>query len=187
MEEHMRTSIFLGVIAMAMIAVACNSQAVDDASITAKVKGRLAADSQTSAIKIGVGTSGGEVTLTGTVPTDKEKARAQQIAANEAGVKKVVNNINVDPNSIGATNAGEKVEEAKKEVSKTAADDLILGKIKSKLLVAGLSSVAVNVDNGQVVLTGKVKSTEEKTEAEAIAKDTDGVKGVKDELNIQAA
>src|SRR5262249_11010541 len=183
----MKASIFLTVVAALVSLCACNSQALDDSAITAKIKAKLAGDSQTSAIKIGVETTDGVVTLTGTVPTEQEKDKAKELANSEAGVKRVVNNLNVDPNSIGATNVGQKIDEAKKEASKTAADDVILAKIKSKLLVAGLSSIDVNVNDGQVVLKGKVKSSDDKTEAEAIAKNTDGVKSVKSELNVGAA
>jgi len=183
----MKTSILVVSIAVVMSFVACNSQTLADSAITAKVKARLATDSQTSAVKIGVETTDGAVTLSGTVPTNQEKARAGQIASSESGVKKVVNNITVNPNSIGASKAGENADEAKEAASKTAGDDLILGKIESKLLVAGLSSVHVDVNDGQVVLKGMVKSTEEKTEAETIAKDTDGVRDVKSELNVGAA
>ena len=51
----------------------CSTLAVDDSTITVKVKGKLAADSQTSAIKIGVDTKNGIVTLSGTVPTSTGK------------------------------------------------------------------------------------------------------------------
>jgi len=183
----MKTLKFLSAVALVTALSACNSQALDDSVITAKVKAKLAEDSQTSAIKIGVDTTDGVVTLTGTVPTELEKDKAKELAANESGVKKVVNNITVDPNSIGATNAGQKIEQAKKEVSKTAGDDLILTKIKSKLIVAGLSSIEVDVSNGDVVLKGNVKSSDDKSEAEVIARNTDGVKTVKNQLNVKAA
>ncbi|HEV8486161.1 MAG TPA: BON domain-containing protein, partial [Blastocatellia bacterium] len=54
---------------VSLVLVGCNSRAVDDSAITAKVKSKLAADSQTSAIKISVETKDGVVTLSGTVPT----------------------------------------------------------------------------------------------------------------------
>ena len=183
----MNTLKFVSVVALVTAIAACNSQALDDTAITAKVKAKLAGDSQTSAIKIGVDTTDGVVTLTGTVPTELEKDKARDLAANESGVKKVVNNITVDPNSIGATNAGQKIDEAKKEVSRTASDDLILTKIKSKLLVAGLSGIEVDVTSGDVVLKGNVKSSDDKSEAEVIARNTDGVKTVKNQLNVKAA
>jgi hypothetical protein len=48
-----KTSLFAAMAAV-VLALACNSRILDDAGIAAKVKGKLAEDSQTSAIKIGV-------------------------------------------------------------------------------------------------------------------------------------
>jgi osmotically-inducible protein OsmY len=181
-----KTSLF-AVMAAIGLALACNSRTLDDAGIAAKVKGKLAEDSQTSAIKIGVSTTDGVVTLSGTVPTGTEKTRAEQIARQTDGVKKVVDDITVDPNSIGATNAGEKVDEAKKEVAETAKDKLIEGKIQSKLVVAGISGATVDVQNGEVVLKGAVKTQAQKTEAEDLARNTDGVTKVTNDLSVGRA
>jgi osmotically-inducible protein OsmY len=181
-----KTSLFASVAAV-VLALACNSRTLDDAGTTAKVKGKLAEDSQTSAIKIGVSTTDGVVTLSGTVPTTAEKTRAEQIARQTDGVKKVVDDIKVDPSSIGATNVGGKVDEAKKEVAETAKDKWILGKIQSKLVVAGISGATVDVQNGEVVLKGAVKTQAEKTEAEDLARNTDGVTKVSNLLNVKKA
>jgi osmotically-inducible protein OsmY len=99
----------------------------------------------------------------------------------------VVDDITVDPNSIGATNAGEKVDEAKKQVAETAKDKLIEGKIQSKLVVAGISGATVDVQNGEVVLKGAVKTQAQKTEAEDLARNTDGVTKVTNDLSVGRA
>jgi osmotically-inducible protein OsmY len=159
-------------------------QAIDDAATTAKIKAKLAADSQTSAIKIDVETNNGAVTLTGTVPSEQEKAKAAELATDEPGVKRVIDNIHVNPNSTDSTNAGERLGQAEQHASRVVDDDAILAKIKSKLIVADLSGVHVDVSSGQVVLTGTVKDGTESTEAETLAKDTDGVTTVKNQLSI---
>src|SRR5262249_29352130 len=104
--------------------VGCTKQSLDDATITAKVKGRLAKDKNTSAIKISVETHGGKVILTGVVPTDLEKSKAGQVAKNTEGVRRVVNDITVDPRALGATNIrarfGEASERAREDVHKVA-------------------------------------------------------------------
>jgi len=182
--EEMKASL-LAVVAATAVALACNSATIDDSAITAKVKGKLAEDSQTSAIKISVSTSQGVVTLSGTVPTETEKTRAEQIARQTEGVKRVVDDIKVDPNSIGATNVEQKLEEAKDKIARSANDEAIVGKIKSKLVVAGISGTSVDVNNGEVVLKGVVKTPAEKAEAEDLAKNTDGVKKVTNELGLK--
>src|SRR5438309_296210 len=98
----MRKFVLPVMIALLAGAVGCSSRAVDDSAITAKVKAKLAADSQTSAIKIGVETKNGTVTLSGTVPTTTEKDEADKVAKNTEGVKRVVNDITVNPDSLGA-------------------------------------------------------------------------------------
>src|SRR5436190_22069347 len=133
------------VITVTLAAFGCASQTTDDVAITASIKGKLAANSDTSAIKIGVETVNGVVTLSGTVPTETEKARAGEVAGKTDGVARVVNNIKVDPNSIGATNAGEKagevVDRAKDKTSEAAraagdaiSDAAILTRIKAQLV-----------------------------------------------------
>jgi hyperosmotically inducible periplasmic protein len=153
-------------------------QAVDDVAITAKVKTGLAGDSETSAMKVGVTTDRGIVTLSGAVPTDREKAKAEQIARRTEGVTQVVNNITIDPNTIGATNIKEKTEEA---VSDTA----ILSKIKAKLLLEQITGTDVDVLNGVVTLKGQVADQKQVTQAAEIARTTNGVKDVKNQLIVK--
>src|SRR5258706_440937 len=122
-------------IAIGLFFAGCSSQAVDDSVVTAKVKGELATEKQTSAIKIGVDTVGGVVTLSGTVPTDIEKNKAEELAKKTGGVKRVVNKISVDPNSLDATNIGDKAGEAAKNVGGAISDEAIIatGKVKQNI------------------------------------------------------
>lgn len=70
-------------------------QAVKDATTTASVKTALAFEKGVKASDINVTTRWGTVTLTGTVATKREAELAKQIAAKTAGVKEVVNEIQV--------------------------------------------------------------------------------------------
>jgi len=178
-------ALVLSIIIAAVIGVAgCGSQAVDDSAITLKVKSKLAADSQTSAIKIGVETKDAVVTLSGTVPTATEKDEADKIAKNTEGVKRVVNDITINPDSLGATNLGEKAGEAAKDIGESVSDATILTKLKAKL-VAGITGTHIDVDNGNVVLKGLVDDAKKKAKAEEIAKSTAGVKEVKNQLTVK--
>jgi len=62
---------------------------MDDATITARVKTALLNDQQISATKIDVTTSNGVVTMSGTVRSRAEEARAIEVARQTAGVKDV--------------------------------------------------------------------------------------------------
>jgi len=66
---------------------------VDDATITTKVKTKLFDDPQTSGFAISVKTYSGTVQLSGFVSSEKEKARAGELAQAVQGVKSVKNDL----------------------------------------------------------------------------------------------
>ena len=82
-----------------------------------------------------------------------------------------------------------------KATTKTAGRSVNDGWIKSKIYAQFLtdwtdfedSDIDIDVANGAVALNGSVKTTAAKSRAEAIAKATDGVKSVKDNLHVGAA
>ena len=89
--------------AMLGLLVACagtgekTGQYVDDSAITAKVKTEMATSKDVRARAIHVETVGGEVLLSGFVPTETEKIRAIQIAYSVAGVKSVRDGLVIQP------------------------------------------------------------------------------------------
>lgn len=68
---------------------------VDDATITAQVKSKLAAEKVATLTKVDVDTNRGTVYLTGNVENAGIKERATEIARQVAGVRDVVNNLKV--------------------------------------------------------------------------------------------
>ena len=70
-------------------------QNVDDASITASVKTKLAAEKPATLTKVDVDTNKGTVYLTGNVANETIKGRATEIARQVAGVREVVNNLKI--------------------------------------------------------------------------------------------
>lgn len=67
--------------------------ATNDAALTAKVKSVLLADAQVKGTSINVDSSGGTVTLSGSVGSSSEKMRAEQLAQGVEGVSRVHNNL----------------------------------------------------------------------------------------------
>jgi len=63
--------------------------AMDDATITARVKTVLLNDPQVAATKIEVSTAGGIVTLSGSVKSKADEARAIEVARQVTGVRDV--------------------------------------------------------------------------------------------------
>lgn len=86
----------LAVLVLLAVAVGCSSQP-NDAQITSEVQSKLFADPNITGKQIYVSTQSGVVTLTGTVPTEMERANAGNDAAQARGVKTVVNNLQVAP------------------------------------------------------------------------------------------
>ncbi len=86
------------VLAMALSACSTTKSAgtqIDDASITAKVKAKLAADGDINPFNIDVDTNLGVVTLQGRVKKDENRSKAEQYARHTGGVKRVINLITV--------------------------------------------------------------------------------------------
>jgi hypothetical protein len=68
---------------------------LDDAGTTAAVKGKLVADRPANLASVGVNTVNGVTYLTGVVESPEQRMRAEQLAWETAGVRQVVNNIQV--------------------------------------------------------------------------------------------
>lgn len=179
---------------LAIACFGCATKSVDDATLTATVKSKLAADRDTSALSINVDTSNSVVTLNGTVASATEKSRAEQIAKNTEGVAKVVNNLTVrtetarDTGEISASpsaSASPHATEAGRTTGEVISDATILTKIKTQILAEGIVGTNVDVKDGVVMLKGDVESAKEKSQAEEIAKKTDGVKSVKNMLMVK--
>jgi osmotically-inducible protein OsmY len=73
-------------------------EVLSDASLTAKIKSKMALDDHVSASSIGVTTKDGRVTLTGTVGSDDERRRAVDLARDTKGVSGVADRIVVRRN-----------------------------------------------------------------------------------------
>ena len=71
-------------------------QNIDDTNISAAVKNKLATGDKASTLtRINVDTVRGVVSLNGVVATEQDRARAEQLAAQVGGVKRVINNLQI--------------------------------------------------------------------------------------------
>lgn len=143
-----------------------------DAVVTSKVKSKLAADPQTSALDVDVDTMNGEVTLRGMVATDAEREDAERLARDTDGVREVDNQL-----EIGQVGLGEEVSDA-----------WIVTKVKSQLAAdPEVNPFNIDVDSmkGEVTLSGVVTGERAREEAERIARTTEGVKSVRNEIRIR--
>jgi osmotically-inducible protein OsmY len=70
-------------------------QYVDDSTITATVKSKLAADKLGTLTRVDVDTTNRVVSLNGIVQSPDDRARAEQLAKEVGGVKSVKNNLQI--------------------------------------------------------------------------------------------
>jgi hyperosmotically inducible periplasmic protein len=138
---------------------------ISDSAITTQVKAKLLADPAVSSLNVSTETNNGVVTLSGTVPTDKEASTAIQIAESVDGVK------DVNANSLTVQQSGQPM-----------ADTAITAKVKGMFIREKLfgdspvSVTGINVEtkNSVVYLTGNATKTQIKN-AKRLAKSVDGV------------
>ena len=79
------------------VAVGANEaqRVASDASVSAKIKAKMALDDNVSATRIDVDTDGSVVTLSGTVGTEQERAQAVRLARETEGVTSVRDQLRV--------------------------------------------------------------------------------------------
>lgn len=145
----------------------------DDRAIRTRVDAKLTGDPEVNPFNIDVDVIDGVVTLRGEVTNPAARDEAEKLAGNTRGVQRVVNEIQVG----GSRSAGERVTDA-----------WIVTKIKSKLTAdPELNPLNIDVDSrqGVVYLSGRVKNEGHRQEAEDLARNTRGVKDVRNELTIR--
>src|SRR5689334_12622195 len=100
----MKAKISLSILILGLalsLSLAC-SKGSSDAQISSQVQGKLASDANIQNKQIGVQSANGVVTLSGNVATDIERASAANDAAEIPGVKTVINNLQVQPQTAQA-------------------------------------------------------------------------------------
>jgi hyperosmotically inducible protein len=99
-KSMLRITVVVLALVMAMGLSACSStrsagNQVDDATITASVKAKLAADGDINPFNIDVDANEGVVTLQGRVEKAEARTKAEQLARETDGVSRVINLIKV--------------------------------------------------------------------------------------------
>src|SRR5580704_1130787 len=118
----------------------------------------------------------GVVTLTGTVPTEGDKAQAESIAKSSAGSQVVADQISVRPPG----------NESDAKTVDSDTDKAIEKKLDAVLVKNKLDrGVKYDVKNGVVNLKGNVPSQSLRTQVEKLAKTVPDVKQVVNELEVK--
>ncbi|MBI4518776.1 MAG: BON domain-containing protein [Deltaproteobacteria bacterium] len=142
-----------------------------DVYITSMTKMRLLADSRTPALDINVDTRDGVVTLFGMVPGKEAKRAAEADARKVSGVKRVMNELQV-------------VSSATQPAVKANDDDIERDMRKTFQDHADFKDISIQVKNCAARLTGTVSTGMDRLEAAMVARATQGVCSVQDDLRI---
>lgn len=89
----MKLLALLGILALVLSA----QKSVSDDEIFDNVRRRLAGDPDVKGARLDVTVNQGVVTIRGKVDKEKSKQKAERLASREKGVKKVINELRVDP------------------------------------------------------------------------------------------
>ena len=166
-------------------------QEVKDAWIDGKIETLYTVNRFINPFDIDTKVERGAVHLTGTVDSSMEKDLAGEIAKGVDGVASVDNDLRiVAPESRdAAANARKAKFDKDRDHFRTWLDDVsTTAQVKSKLLTnSNTHGLAINVvtKDDVVTLNGKVKSSEERQLAEMLAKNTDGVRSVTNDLEVK--
>ncbi|AKA39168.1 molecular chaperone OsmY [Yersinia ruckeri] len=148
---------------------------MDESVTTAKVKSALLENKKINSGDISVKTDNGVVILSGFVSSQAVAESAVAIAGKVEGVKSVSDKLHVK-------------DQKTQSVSEYAGDAATTSKLKAKLLADDIvpsRKITVETTDGVVLLTGSVENKAQSERAESIAKSIDGVKSVKNDLNIK--
>jgi osmotically-inducible protein OsmY len=208
------TLALLTVLTLGITSATAQVGAIKDGWLVMKVHSEMVDEDVLNGSNIDVDVKDGVVTLQGTVPSEAAKARALEVARKNDGVKRVVDQLRIAPARDNKAEraadkaadktaraadkaedkldrAGDKTASATKKTGRSIDDGWIKSKIYAQYLadwntVLNDSDIDIDVSNNMVTLNGTVKSAEAKAKAVSIAKTTDGVKGVKDNLRVAA-
>jgi hyperosmotically inducible protein len=142
-----------------------------DGRITAAVKLRLLGSRDIPGLSINVDTRDGVVTLFGAVPRREVAQLAEREAKKATGVRRVENELQVVP------------EDRAKRVSRR--DDELQDQVEERIKDADIDDVDVEVSNGVVRLTGTAPSGPERLQALTLARSTEGVRSVIDDMKTE--
>jgi hyperosmotically inducible protein len=117
----------------------------------------------------------GVVTLTGTVPTESDKAQAESVAKSNAGSQIVANQIAVRPPG----------NESDAKAVDADLDKAIEKNLDAALIKNRLKDVKYDVKNGVVTLSGDVSSQSGRAQVEKLAASLPNVKQVVNEVEVR--
>ena len=176
---------------------------LEDVWLTTKIRAKFVGDRDIKARNVGVSAHDGVVTLKGRVLNESERQLALTLASHTDGVKQVVDNLDVEvagpppPHAVNrgipgaAATTGTAPPPASTSAPVAGSDDTrITMSIQSKYFMDDrikARHIVVATTAGVVTLNGEIADETERAEALLLARTTEGVKRVEDNLTISPA
>src|ERR1051325_3500241 len=173
---------------------------MSDADLEKVIKTKLDSDSQLKAADLDVDADAdnNRITLSGTVDSESTRTKAIEMAKSVQPGLAITDKIDVKPREMSRANYTEEQARQEREkgtstgdrIGNTIDDAWIHAKIVGKLITDSKTperKINIDVNNNVVTLRGTVDSNEQKMEAEQVAKNTDGVKSVSNQLKVASA
>lgn len=161
-----------------------------DVWLTAKVQSKYFLDDLVKLRNIDVTTQNAVVTLSGAVASEAERRRAVALARSTEGVRDVKDDLKVDPSAVVSSNDPATAVPLAPVPDLKRPDAWITTKVQSQyFLDPQIKGHEINVDTtrGVVSLKGTVANQELKEQAERIARETEGVTRVINQLTVGTA
>ena len=165
---------------------------IRDGWLTMKIHAQFVTEDALEGSDIDVDTVNGVVTLSGRVASEAGRTRAVTIAKTTEGVKNVVDKLRIaktgEKDAVGgAKETGREASGTAKQGGRTVNDGYVKSKIYSQFVTENAledSDIDIAVKSGVVTLSGTVATAAARTRAVELAKQTEGVKSVKDSLKV---
>lgn len=149
-------------------------EGIDDAAASNQVKMRLMAADSAAFQEVDVEVAGGNLLLSGVVPTEEHKQAAETIARSVGTIHNVYNEVFVGPHS---------------GLVRSAQDELITAQIRTRLTASpSVRAININIETfqGNVYLMGTARTDQELRRAAEIASVVGGVRRVVSFVQVRA-
>jgi osmotically-inducible protein OsmY len=154
-------------------------QKIEDKTVTASVRTRLLYHREFKGLKIGVSAVNNVVTLHGIVNSESQKNRIHRVVLETKGVDSLVNNLTIHQK--------EELHGLDK-VGRFFSDEWLESRVETAILLnrhVSIRELDVEVNDGICILSGIVGQKEKKQAAGAVAQSIQGVKSVKNEIQVR--
>jgi hyperosmotically inducible protein len=186
----------LGLAACTTAPEATRGARMTDEQLEDAIRAKIATDAGLGDVKVDANAEGNTATLTGDVATQALRTKAVDLAKSARAGLVVTDKIDVKPRELTRADYTDDMARDQRNRAKAAGDNIgdslddawIHTKIVARLITdpdTPQRKINVDVVNNAVTLRGTVDTAEAKTEAESIAKATEGVRSVRNQLVVK--